>query len=76
MATWCVDPVASRAAGRRIFKLPYPGGSWYDEKEANTFLLEAMAYTAEAVLVFTKDSQKWKDKETKFFLAMMKGLNA
>jgi hypothetical protein len=42
MAYWLRDAQASIAVGRSIFNLPYPGGSWIEEKQRNDHLLHLM----------------------------------
>lgn len=42
MANWLKDVQASQAEGRLVFKLPYPGGTWVEEKQRNKELLLLM----------------------------------
>jgi len=71
MSNWLFDPQASQAAGRFVFKLPYPGGDWITEKRRNSYLLYLMD-TAKKVAVLgyktnkgeklTKEEDKLLDK--------------
>jgi len=42
MANWLHNSQASREAGRPVFDLPYPGGTWIEEKRRNQKLLTLM----------------------------------
>ncbi|RKZ09233.1 hypothetical protein DRQ25_07160 [Candidatus Fermentibacteria bacterium] len=60
MAAWLKDAERSRAEGRPIFKLPYPGGSWYTEKTNNQHLLELMDLAWRTAVLSIKN---WKGEK-------------
>lgn len=65
MANWLRDSQASQAAGRNIFRLPYPGGNWRDEKINNNHLLTLMDMAWRTAIVGFKsiEGEKLSDKE-------------
>ena len=73
MAQWLLDPVASRAAGVDIFKLPYPGGGWAAEMARNQELIELMHFVVRCVRQFSKSPKEWKkSEENELYVWMMK----
>ncbi len=78
MAAWCADITKTRWAGSPQFRLPYPGGDWYEERQKNQFLLTAMRHVVEADKIFTrvykKSVEKWTDEATAFYREMLRGL--
>ena len=71
MSNWLYDAQASQAAGRSIFRLPYPGGDWITEKQKNSYLVYLMdmakrvavlAYKSKKREKLTKEEQKLLDK--------------
>jgi len=67
MSNWLYDAQASQAAGRYIFRLPYPGGDWIAEKKRNSYLLYLMDIAKQvAVLAYkTSTGEKLTKEEEK-----------
>ena len=71
MSNWLFDSQASQAAGRFIFRLPYPGGDWITEKRRNGYLLYLMDMAKKVAILgykttigekLTKEEDKLLDK--------------
>ena len=60
MANWLKDAQASQAEGKPVFRLPYPGGTWIEEKERNKELLFLMETAWKVAAVGFKQSKNTK----------------
>ena len=69
MSNWLFDAQASQAAGRFIFRLPYPGGDWITEKNRNNHLLFLMDIAKSVAIIAykIKKHEKLTDDEEKLF---------
>ena len=67
MANWLKDVQASQAEGRLVFRLPYPGGTWAEEKQRNKELLFLMetAWKVAGVGFKQKKGEKLTSEEEK-----------
>lgn len=67
MAAWQRDQSESAKLGHNIFKLPYPGGSWYTEKRENQYLLDLMdlAWRTVAISIKSHNGEKLNKEEEK-----------
>jgi hypothetical protein len=65
MAYWLIDYQTSRAADAVVFRLPYPGGNWREEKNRNARLLRLMdlAWRTARVGYKTKRKEKLNKEE-------------
>lgn len=70
MARWCLDREQTARSGRFVFRLPYPGGSWYAEQAANELPMRAMAVALQAGITFGKPAESWTAADDDFFLWM------
>ena len=69
MSNWLFDAQASQAAGRFIFRLPYPGGDWITEKQRNSYLLFLMDIAKSVAIIaykLKKHEKLTKDEEKLF----------
>jgi len=67
MGNWLFDIQASQLAGRNIFRLPYPGGNWLEEKKNNEEFLFLMDIAKQVATVGYKQKKgkKLTDNENK-----------
>ena len=67
MSNWLYDLSASREAGKHIFRFPYPGGTWLEEKRNNEYFLYLMNMAKRTAIVGykVKKGQKLDEDENK-----------
>lgn len=67
MANWLRDHQASAQAGANIFRFPYPGGNWIEEKSRNGDLLELMdlAWRVAVLGIKVRDGKALTDDDEK-----------